>query len=755
MPESLPSGVVWNENVFLSVLEQLSLEGSSPSGEESLTRGDENGVSISNEIQRQLNQVADFSLEYQAMKSLQAVLSPSSSPESPFLKRSNMSTPRGQNATSRGMSEPLQNYTRALTEFQESQIATCAVSLFNVEDETMDDLEGKKYALADALHTQEALSVAKLTQWYTLLSSKPKGRPESNVISCPVGSIDDEIRFLVTTFRDLDDKGHHEHAWLRGLTLALTAFVAMETIKPNRNMYDSQLAHVVLTWTLQHFGIPLLPLLHQNPTEKLEYIVAMEHTRKNICFAQSGPMNHLDWHVLLDRPGLLSPLLALLVKRLSTAIDDWSLFVDKKGRLAAEEAEARTIRKARELQSSEGTCIICLDSSPNIATLCCGRAVHLNCIAEWLRCHSSCPQCRNDLPSLHVPSTNHFELPRYGAANSFEDESVVNELLTYLGTGVTDDSSSSSSSSESSSSSSASSQLSSLDTSSSSSSSSLSVTTRVSVESRSFMHYESSDDDDNDTSDGDGDGLHPSEDEDGVIEYFSQGVAAEVTAAAAPSIVHSVDRMDFGFNAFDPLALQRSLRAPWLEESNDDEYLHSRDRGRQSSGESRIAPAHLRLSFLEPSLLRSTIGSSHYHSSTTLRTTSREDSPGSQAPVAVSNIFSGHSADGAEDVPRFQPPGIRQVSRRVGQRLRAMARHFDRSQDPLTPRGISWLRRAESEESRDSDLGVSDEMESNDTTDDDDDDDEACDPIFVLHSDEIGIGLIAAAAARAVESDEN
>jgi hypothetical protein len=93
------------------------------------------------------------------------------------------------------------------------------------------------------------------------------------------------------------------------------------------------------------------------------------------------------------------PLVDLILDRMAKAITEFQKLLQEKSSLASEEAEARAARMYRE-RAAKGTCIICFDENPNIATLCCGKAVHLNCIAEWLSANSSCPQCRGDLPSL-------------------------------------------------------------------------------------------------------------------------------------------------------------------------------------------------------------------------------------------------------------------------------------------------------------------------------------------------------------------
>ena len=52
--------------------------------------------------------------------------------------------------------------------------------------------------------------------------------------------------------------------------------------------------------------------------------------------------------------------------------------------------------------------MVCYETSRNLATLCCGRATHLNCLAKWLQMQPgnshSCPTCRFELPKLELSS---------------------------------------------------------------------------------------------------------------------------------------------------------------------------------------------------------------------------------------------------------------------------------------------------------------------------------------------------------------
>eukprot|EP00536_Pseudo-nitzschia_multiseries_P011012 jgi/Psemu1/307826/fgenesh1_kg.355_\ len=96
------------------------------------------------------------------------------------------------------------------------------------------------------------------------------------------------------------------------------------------------------------------------------------------------------------------------VARAATAL---TVLWEEKSGLAAEAAEAQAARRVRE-RAARGTCMICLDEKPNIATLCCGNAIHLNCCAEWLSGNNRCPICRHEMPSISGRVVQAMEEPR-------------------------------------------------------------------------------------------------------------------------------------------------------------------------------------------------------------------------------------------------------------------------------------------------------------------------------------------------------
>jgi len=230
---------------------------------------------------------------------------------------------------------------------------------------------------------------------------------------------------------------------------------------------NQRLARILLNWSLRRAGLPFCIILYSCRGEKLEYHASIESTRQNFFLVPRGGVDDHDMTRILQTTSGLTPLVAYLLSRIARAATELCRLVEQKSLMASTESEARLVRLAREKTATEGFCIICLDDNPNIATLCCGKPVHFNCLAEWLSSNASCPQCRSSLPSL---SRSRFS--RQGREDPVVDYARDRIMLTDfdLGELTLYHSSSSSSSEESSSSSSSSSPSSSLLSSSSSSS---------------------------------------------------------------------------------------------------------------------------------------------------------------------------------------------------------------------------------------------------------------------------------------------
>jgi len=183
---------------------------------------------------------------------------------------------------------------------------------------------------------------------------------------------------------------------------------------------NGRLCRIVANWCLRRARFPFPINFIVTKAQRREYISAIQETNgathlhyRGVKAEQEGSMTRLD---VLRTTGCFSPIVCLIADRLARAFSEFRREEADKANLASEESEARAARNARE-RAAEGDCIICFDEKPNIATLCCGKAVHLNCIAEWLGSNESCPFCRSTIPRLETTRTQR-------PARSEEDDGI-------------------------------------------------------------------------------------------------------------------------------------------------------------------------------------------------------------------------------------------------------------------------------------------------------------------------------------------
>jgi fido (protein-threonine AMPylation protein) len=194
---------------------------------------------------------------------------------------------------------------------------------------------------------------------------------------------------------------------------------------------NGRTARIACNWALQHtLDLPFSVLLFATPGQRREYQVAVLQTRTNLYLSRHDVESARDSNghdflqSLQDQAlavvGLFEPLVHLLLNRLSRTISEFNKVLDERCQRASEEMAASMARKHRE-EAAKGTCIICFEDGPNIATLCCGKAVHLNCVAEWLASNTSCPTCRATMPTLSPRLQSAPSSPFESTADSDED----------------------------------------------------------------------------------------------------------------------------------------------------------------------------------------------------------------------------------------------------------------------------------------------------------------------------------------------
>lgn len=162
---------------------------------------------------------------------------------------------------------------------------------------------------------------------------------------------------------------------------------------------NGRLSRLIANWALTRAGFPFTVNLFATPAQRRRYVTAVEMTRRNTNIIARGMVSLEILSTVRRHIGLFKPLFDFLLSVLAKAITECRKVIDDTDRLHLEEEELRIARRYRE-RAAAGSCLICFEDYPNIATLCCGKAVHINCIAQWLSNNRSCPQCRSDLPSV-------------------------------------------------------------------------------------------------------------------------------------------------------------------------------------------------------------------------------------------------------------------------------------------------------------------------------------------------------------------
>ena len=167
---------------------------------------------------------------------------------------------------------------------------------------------------------------------------------------------------------------------------------------------NGRLARICANYALHRtLGLPFTLTLVATEAHRQEYIDGLRKghltvqrlKEQKISFSSSGKN---------DRSlTTFEPLIHMILDRMAHAIQQLQQSLNEKAHAVTEDEENRIARLVRE-RAASGQCIICLDDQPNIATLCCGQAVHLNCIAEWLANQTTCVKCRHPLPKLKRPA---------------------------------------------------------------------------------------------------------------------------------------------------------------------------------------------------------------------------------------------------------------------------------------------------------------------------------------------------------------
>jgi fido (protein-threonine AMPylation protein) len=174
---------------------------------------------------------------------------------------------------------------------------------------------------------------------------------------------------------------------------------------------NGRMARICTNWVLREvLGLPFTIVITVNPSQRAEYIASIKKSLRWIMSLQDlDPSNpdfpmsvthgkHSNSHIEF---GIFQDLIYMLLDRIAHACNECQRVIAEKSHAATASEEARIAREVRE-RAAVGQCCICLEENPNILTICCGQATHLNCLAEWLGTANNCVACRKPLPTLNV-----------------------------------------------------------------------------------------------------------------------------------------------------------------------------------------------------------------------------------------------------------------------------------------------------------------------------------------------------------------
>jgi len=176
---------------------------------------------------------------------------------------------------------------------------------------------------------------------------------------------------------------------------------------------NGRLSRIALNWALRRANVPFVVNLFATQQQKHDYTLSIRKTVKQL-YLKAWSASDSQVLSAYRTSEVFLPIVAHVLSRWTRTVEELNKLVEEKRLLQTEQEQARAARLYRD-KAAQGNCLICFEEQPNIATLCCGKAVHLNCIAEWLSQNSTCPQCRNELPRL----------PRFAQASSQQDENDI------------------------------------------------------------------------------------------------------------------------------------------------------------------------------------------------------------------------------------------------------------------------------------------------------------------------------------------
>eukprot|EP00934_Nitzschia_sp_Nitz4_P003010 Nitzschia sp. Nitz4//scaffold71_size96697//44959//46101//NITZ4_004694-RA/size96697-processed-gene-0.36-mRNA-1//-1//CDS//3329557244//3000//frame0 len=165
------------------------------------------------------------------------------------------------------------------------------------------------------------------------------------------------------------------------------------------SVFGNSTTKLALVWALWGSKLPLPVNLSTDEIRRTMARVTQDTSLRQ-RISNYAPMIGFISKPLLENQKLVLPMIELLIDHLYESVAQVSKMARELEHNLTTTSRSKIARRTRRAQVAEGSCLICLEMKPNVATLCCGQPVHMNCLAMWLHNHSTCPQCRGDFPSM-------------------------------------------------------------------------------------------------------------------------------------------------------------------------------------------------------------------------------------------------------------------------------------------------------------------------------------------------------------------
>lgn len=294
-----------------------------------------------------------------------------------------------------------------------------------------------------------------LCSWHSLLcpTNRQSGRFRANqaragnTLFCPSQNLDREMQSFAAAMETLhqrwsnqilmgmsvpvasvarsrDEAGSEDSMLIRSTyySLALAA-IMLYGISDIHCFADGngRMARICTNWIFRRLlGLPFSVSLTATPLQRAEYVAGLKSSLNLIQKAERHGFV-ASAHVFV--PGIFQRLIFLLLDRIAHAVHGCEQMVEERSRAVTESEESRIARIVRD-RAATGQCVICLEDNPNILTICCGQATHLNCLAEWLATANNCVACRKTLPTLQIKRP-----PTPQAAGTDDQNGIINEPI--------------------------------------------------------------------------------------------------------------------------------------------------------------------------------------------------------------------------------------------------------------------------------------------------------------------------------------